>query len=151
MSQPFPISGIFQSAEDRDRETAVAQILEREWKCEIRHFGAMSPVDWFILRGGRFVGILELKVRQVESTRYQTVFLSVAKWLCLKKWADGLGVPAGYVVAYTDCVRWIYIADVDAAVNKMAGRKGRGAEHDIEPMIEIHIERMNYISRLSPG
>ena len=144
--QPFPISGIFQSADDRAAENAVAVVLEHAWQCEVRHFGAMSPVDWYILRGGRMVGIVELKVRKIESIRYPTVFLSVAKWLCLTKWADGLGVPAGYVVAYTDCVRFIYLADVDAKVNRMAGRKGRGAEHDIEPMLEIPVERMQFVT-----
>lgn len=150
MSEPFGAEGIFQTPEDRAREEAVARVLTTEWRCEVKHFAAMSPVDWFTVKEGRFTGILELKCRKNASTTYPTVFLSVAKWSNLTSGSDGLGVPAGFVVRFTDKILWINIAKVDASKNRVAGRNDRGAAHDREPVIDVPIEAMSVVCETPP-
>src|SRR5688500_988415 len=93
---------IFRTAEDEQNENQVAAVLAREWGCEVRGFGHLAPIDWFAVRAGRLVGLLELKARTHASGRYPTVFLNLRKWLALQLAAVGTGVPGIFVVQFTD-------------------------------------------------
>src|SRR6188472_4237947 len=97
-------SPIFATQQDKSAEDAVAAIAEGVWGCQIRRFGALSPVDWFATRDGRVVGVLEVKSRSHAAAKYETVFLNVRKWLALTLASVGMGVPALYLVQFTDGV-----------------------------------------------
>lgn len=145
MDAPFSVSGIFQDAEDRRREAAVAELLEREWKCQIGHFADLNPVDWYCYRERRITGVLELKCRNHSSTHYPTVFLSFAKYTSLVAAGYGLRCPPGFVVRFTDKIMWIRVMRIDPRNSLMGGRSDRGAEHDYEPIIEVPIEHMSVV------
>ena len=55
-------------------------------------------VDFFALRDGMLVGVLELKSRSHTSTTYSTVFLNVRKWGSLMLYHLG-GCPASLLSA----------------------------------------------------
>ncbi len=136
-------SGIFQTTEDRQAESAVATEIEKKWGCQLKRFGALAPIDWYGMRLDRVVGVLELKSRSHESMKYPTVFLNVRKWLALTLASIGLGVPAIFVVKFTDCVLWVPIREVNASAVKVAGCTRRvKADNDIEPLIEVSIASM---------
>jgi hypothetical protein len=105
---------IFTNAEDRAHELETRHLLENLWNCEIKPFGLLSPVDFFALRDGMLVGVLELKSRSHASTTYSTVFLNVRKWGSLMLYHLGLGCPALFVVRFTDEYRWINVLEIDA-------------------------------------
>lgn len=111
--------------------------------CDIRHFGDLSPIDWYAVRSGRIVGVLELKSRAHEERKYPTVFLNVRKWLALSLASVGLNVPAIFVAKFVDGVRWIKVQDVDASRIKIGGTKHIvKSSSDIEPLIEVPIASM---------
>lgn len=138
---------IFQTADDRASEEAVADVLARAWKCEIRHFADLSPLDWYGIRHNRIVGVLELKCRSHPIDKFPTVFLSVRKWLALQFASLGLAVPGIFVVQFADVLRWIPVADVDARAVRLAGgvRRIKSAS-DTEPLIEVPIAQLRAVS-----
>lgn len=128
---------------DRANEDEVRTVLEKAWNCSIRSFGRLSPVDFYAERHGRLVGVLELKSRTHESTRYATVFLNVRKWMALQMAGMGLGCPALFVVRFTDGLRYILVDAVDATQVRMGGGNRKVSSHtDIEPVIEVPIRSM---------
>lgn len=134
---------IFQTAEDRRNESDVAAEVARAWACELRPFGMLAAVDWYAVRDGRPVGVLELKSRSHAHDHFATVFLNVRKWLALLISGVGLGVPAIYVVRFTDGLWWIRAADVHASRLRIGGTAVRvKSDSDIEPVIEVPVAEM---------
>ena len=89
------------------------------------------------------VGCGELKTRSHSSSQYRTVFLNVRKWLALLMAENGLGVPSVFVVRFTDCVKWIKIADIDGTKIRIGGCKQIvKSRNDIEPVIEVPVRSM---------
>jgi hypothetical protein len=137
---------IFQTAEDRESEQAVALLLEKHYRCEMHRFGELSAVDWYAVRRGRMVGIAELKTRSHASDKYPTVYLNVRKWLALLLSSIGLGVPALFVVRFTDQIRRIRVGKINASRVILGGTteivKSRS---DREPLIEVPVEEMRVL------
>jgi len=133
---------IFKTAEDDANESEVARLIEAAWGCTLHSFGRLAPIDWYAVREDRFVGLLELKARSHEYGTFPTVFLNVRKWLTLMLASVGLGVPALFVVRFTDGVRWVPLSEIDATKFTIAGCgivKYRG---DVEPIIEVQVESL---------
>lgn len=134
---------MFQTAEDRKAEDEVAAIIEEQWRCKLNRFGLLCPVDWYALRLERMAGLIELKSRSHASTTYKTVYLNVRKWIALNESSRGLGVPAIFVVRFTDGIRWCSLYNVDATKHKMGGCSKKVKSHtDREPVIEVPIEQL---------
>ena len=88
---------MFQTGQDEAAQRSVAAILEKAWKCKAHSFGKLNPVDWWLERNDTIVGFAELKVRTHPSTLFDTVYLSVRKWLALQL-TGLLGVRGLFVV-----------------------------------------------------
>jgi hypothetical protein len=136
-------SPLFKTADDEAAEHSVAARLESAWSCEVRSFGRLAPLDWYAVRDGRLVGVLELKTRSHEATKYATVFLNVRKYLALMLGAVGLGVPAIFVAHFVDDLRWVNVATIDGTAHRIGGCvrlvKSRS---DVEPVIEVPVASM---------
>lgn len=135
-------SRMLKTPEDQENENKVAAAIEAAWQVELRAFGFMSPIDWYAIRQGRLIGVVELKSRSHGQADYSTVFLSVRKWLTLLLAAEGLGVPALYVIRFTDGIRWVRIADVDPRRLRIGGRAERRGHSETEPLIEVPVNSM---------
>lgn len=130
----------FTSPEDEAHEREVANQIEAAWSCHLRPFGRLSPLDWYAERHGRLVGVLELKSRSHASTTYPTVYLNVRKWLALQLAAIGLGVPALFVVRFTDTVKWTRIGMPETSTATIGGcLRLVKSRSDIEPIIEVPV------------
>lgn len=136
---------IFQTDADRAGEAEVARLLASAWDCEIHHFGALAPVDFYATDQGRVVGVLELKIRSHEARRYPTTFLTVRKWMALTLASNGLGVPAVFVVQFTDCICWAPVAEIDASLVVMAGKSASLGIPDV-PTIEVPVSQMRVLN-----
>lgn len=137
---------IFRNADDEKNEQTIADLLSTAWKCNVTSFGILSPIDWFAERDGRVIGLLELKSRTHDTAKHETVFLNVRKWLALSLGAIGMNVPSIYVVRFTDAVRWIEIASVDARNVKMGGcAKFWNSRSNIEPIIHVPVADMHEV------
>ena len=137
---------VFANAEDRAAEKQVAETIMEIWRCELCQFGALCPVDWYAKRAGRVVGVVELKSRTHAWDAYPTVYLNVRKWLALILAQVGMGVPAVFVVQFTDGIFWCPVRHIDASRMKIGGctRTVKSA-NDIEPVIEVPVSLLRPI------
>jgi hypothetical protein len=84
------------------------------------------------------VGVGELKSRTHPRSQHPTVFLNLRKWLALCLAQAGLGVPAVFVVKFTDMVGWVSINQIDATRVRLGGcTRTVKSRNDIEPVIEV--------------
>jgi hypothetical protein len=91
----------------------------------------------------RMIGVLELKARSHAISTYATVFLNVRKWLALSLAQIGMGVPAVFVIKFSDDLRWIPLADIDPRRLSIAGcHRLVKAKNDIEPIVEVPVNRL---------
>lgn len=140
---------IFKSSEDEANEHSVSSMITDSWGCECRSLGKLAPIDWVFMRSGRLVGVGELKSRSHKKSAYPTVFLNLRKWLALSLAQVGLGVPAVFVVKFTDAACWVPLNDIDAAKITLGGcRKTVKSRNDIEPVIEVPCDRLKPISTI---
>lgn len=136
---------IFQNPQDRRNEDAVARVLEAKWSCELHHFGALAPIDWYAVRLGRLTGVLELKSRDANAGLY--AWLNLRKWLSLALAQNGLGVPAIFVAKFTDALFWIPLDAIDASQIVIAGCvRAVKTEADIEPIIKVPLKEMRRLT-----
>lgn len=136
--------GAFANAQDKTSEREVAAMLESAWKCKVHQYRMpYSPIDFYAEKGGKMAALLELKTRSHASTQYPTVFLNFRKWIALRMATTGTGVPAIFVVRFTDGLYYINVAEVDARRMIIGGCKRIvKANQDIEPVIEVPVEDM---------
>ena len=136
-------SPIFKTPEDERNEHDIADLINKQWRCDVRSLGKLAPIDWVFVRDGRLVGVGELKSRTHKRNKYPTVFLNLRKWLALSLATSGLGVPAVFVVKFTDQICWINIKYVDASKIKIGGcRSMVKSRNDVEPVIEVPCDTM---------
>lgn len=141
-------SPTFSNQQDLEADDAAIVSMQEAWGCEIHRFGVLSPIDFFATRHGRLSAVIEHKSRSHDSTRFPTVFLNVRKWLSLQLAHVGLGVPALFVVTFTDGMKWIDLAHVDATRAKIGGCASQvKARSDVEPVIEVVVSSMSGMRR----
>ena len=110
----------FATKQDLSNQSEVARLIEARWDCKVHSFGHWSPIDWWIERNGEVAALAELKSRSHESTKFDSVFLNVRKWIALQMGSVGLKAPSLYVVKFTDTVKWIDVCEVDASKMEIA-------------------------------
>lgn len=138
---------IFQQQQDRDGERLVVERLKSAWGCEIEPFGMLAPIDYFATRHGRLSAVLEIKCRSHAQHTYETVFLNVRKWLALGLAQVGMGVPAIFVVKFTDAIGYIRWEDIPGNRLSILGCSRRvKSRSDIEPIIEVRVGEMVWLS-----
>ena len=129
---------VFATAADRFAEGEVADVMARKWHCEVRLFGPLCPIDYYALRDGRLAAVVEHKGRSHAFDRYPSVFLNVRKWLALSLAEAGLGVPALFVVTFTDGMWWVRVSHINASVVTLGGCSTTVKSHtDVEPVIHV--------------
>lgn len=139
---------LFETPEDRDRQRAIARTIEERCRCKVHEFGYVSPIDWYIARDERMTAVAELKERTNASTAYATVFLSARKFLGLVFGSMSLGVPGLFFVQWTDRLGYVDAMEV-WPVKQPILRNGRRHDYrtanDIEPIIEVPVERFHWL------
>lgn len=141
---------VFHNQEDVAAEDRVAAELQARWRCTMHRFGALCAIDWYARRDERMVGLLEVKCRPHASDHYPTVFLNVRKWFALTLGSNGLGVPAIFVVRFTDALMWTRVADIDAWRHRIGGcSRIVKARSDIEPVIDVPVSILQELREAS--
>lgn len=138
---------------DRRNEDAVRRAIERAWGVELHRYGGhFAPIDWYAVRDGRPAANVEIKARSHASTKFPTVFLNFRKWHNLITPWIYTGKPSLFVVKFTDGIRWIDVARVDARALRMGGcSRVVKALSDVEPVIEIPIADMRILNTTGNG
>lgn len=139
---------VFSTESDRANQIEAATAFVR-WLgtgSEVKEFGKLCPIDYYSLRHGRMDSVLEVKCRTHEVGRYETVFLNVRKWLALQMASVAFGIPAYFVVRFTDGIRHIDLGSVDASRHRIAGTTRKVKSHtDQEPVIDVPVHSMREI------
>jgi hypothetical protein len=137
---------LFASDYDKASEKEVAQMIEGRWQCDLYPFGRLCPVDFYAVRDGRLVGVLELKTRSHHSGRFPDVFLNVRKWVSLLMASHGLGVPAVFVVKFSDQIGYSLVNKISTNNISIAGCREVVKSHtDVEPVIHVSVKDLMWL------
>jgi hypothetical protein len=128
---------VFQRRSDLAREHAAALRLDSAFTCRFHKFGALCPIEWFVERHGRLIGLAEYKWRPFPSTQYPTAYIALSKWYHLTFAAISHNVPAIHVWEYTDGLLWVPLKQVDARRHTLC--QDRAREDELIPVIEVPI------------
>lgn len=129
----------YESEQDRLNEDLIVRLLCERWNCEARKLPKRYGFDYALFRSS-LVGLLEIKCRK---KKYDTLIISLAKYIRMLQWADTLSLPAIL------CVRWPgeYQYTIlerrflrDHAI-EWGGRKDRDDDQDQEPVVHIPVEK----------
>lgn len=137
-------SPTFATEDDRAAQEAAAITLGQAFHCTFRPFGHLSPIDWFAERHGRVVAVAEFKTRSHARGFYPTVFLNVRKWIALQLASIGLGVPAFFVVQFTDELCYTGLPATGHISIAGCSRMVK-AISDVEPVFEIPVETLTTV------
>jgi Holliday junction resolvase-like predicted endonuclease len=141
------MSHVFVSGADEQNERDVARLLEKKWNCKIRKFGKLDPIDWWAERNNKVVAFIELKCRNVPSTKYDTVFVTLRKWLDLlraREWSFD-EVSSLIVIRWTDRIGYYDVTQIPPGNLSVLRRREHRAEQDVEPAWEIPIKNFKTI------
>ena len=127
---------------DRENEDEAAAALGSAWKCELRKWPKLFPIDFYAVRDGRMVANVELKSRTFDSTKHADVFMAYRKWDVLMRSVTLAGCPGYFVVKFTDCMKYVNVAHVDPRKMTLGGRAQPRCATDIEPMILVPVADM---------
>lgn len=134
---------LFQADHDKKHESSLQKIVNEEWKCTLHHFGQLCPVDFYAVKHGRMVGLVELKTRTHRHDRYPDVFLNLRKWFCLCLGESCLGCPSVFVVKFIDVIKWVRVTSIDRPNVVISGcRTQVKSNTDIEPVIKVPVGDM---------
>ena len=120
---------------DINHKNAAKDKIEIAWKCKILDlYEPLYRLDWWIPEKNVY---MEHKQRTVGKGKYDTVILSLSKLLMMKDLKDLVGARCFFVVGFTDGLMYTLIkADYDYKVT-VGGRKDRGIEGDVEPVMHF--------------
>lgn len=137
---------VYQQAEDKAREREIAQRVADAWHCEAVEFPALSPIDWYMKRENKLVGLIEIKTHRNRIAEYRTVLLDVLKTMHLMYAALAFNVKAVFVVQFTDGLYYVDVARLCGLPTAVRGRTDRGDRFDVHPCIEIPRDRFTEIA-----
>ena len=124
-----------------NRETVIAEKVAEKWNCSFQRMGPYSPFDIYFLRDNRLCSFAEIRSRRDrELNSFATVLVDLDKWFPLMEAEIYLKVPTFYIIAYTDGIYYVRLADIQVSKYPITykGRTDRPqAKNDLSPVIEI--------------
>lgn len=129
---------------DAEREAHAAEYMAAAWKCDMRPFGHLAPVDYYCERDGKLVAFVEVKAHHHPMDAHPNVLLDVHKWLALQLAAAGGGVPAYFAVVFDDALMFVDALDVAGCPLLITGRRDRG-RNDTHPAFQVPVNRFRRV------
>ena len=136
------------SDEDERLEMAVAFVLKRRFDLDsVVKNPRFFPMDLSLMRGSRVIGFAEVKSRYFPSTKYDEVFLSVARAINMANFAAVSGRPVILVWNFSDKMLGLSIRDGWHAPwpIAMGGRTDRDDSEDIEPIFLVPVRELKEV------
>lgn len=138
---------IYESDSDRTRERAVVESLLSGGPTQPQKLPIASEVDFSLVRDGRVVGVMEVKVRK---RAYDTMFVSLHKAQALRRFAAE-GLRAWLVFALPEGVLSQPIAPDAVFDIRMGGRADRGDWQDRDLVAHFPTHAMRRAGDADPG
>lgn len=139
----------YETQKDRSNEREVIDFLCSKWKCSAHKTPQFYPVDWSLTKGNAVKAMVEVKVR---TKSYDSYLISGHKWSEAIKSSEALGVPYLLAVCWPEMgrrvVRYVKVARGihDRLIH--GGRRDRGDDQDMEPMVEINMNKFTFVGEL---
>lgn len=134
----------YESSGDRNNEIAISEHLSSIWNCNFKKLPMSYYIDWILMKDAGPVAVAEVKCRRNSSTQYDTLMLSLAKWMNGKRLAQELSVPFLIIVQWTDGL--FYAKPESIITYGFGGRTDRNDSQDVEPMVYINIDQFKKIA-----
>jgi hypothetical protein len=142
----------YESKSDLRKEQLVAAEFEARRGVKLRKMPISYRTDFLVIKGGKAVGVLEVKARGIASTDYPTIIVSLGKMMNGIRFHQ-LGLP--YVIAFAmhDGI-YYYAYDEDHSLGMMNIEYGGRTlntrdQDDIEPVCHIKVEWLKMISPIN--
>lgn len=131
---------IYETPTNRMNEHAAAVQFAAISHCEFVRHDPLFAWDYTFTREGKPVAFIEVKCRNVPSTKYARYMVSESKCVTLCNGAGLAGVAAVLLVQWTDCLGWLRIDGVNWTTST-GGRWDRNDPLDVEPMAYFDIDQ----------
>lgn len=137
---------LYETPEHLAREFNVAQAIEEALSSTLHKLPHKYNADYAAFRDDKLQSWIEIKCRDVESTAFPTVMLSLDKWLKIRWLAHATGVKFTLVVEFRDGIYW---TDETDKVRPIAflGRSDRNDWQDMEPSVRIPLSEFKPLRR----
>lgn len=130
---------VYETDADLLKEDRIKRTIEQKWKADLHKLPIKYHADFLALRDDTPVGLIEIKIRDNDSTKYPTYMLSLHKAVNCLATADIMNIPFVLVVFWNDMIGYIQVTDEYFKVVKMQESNFRNDVGDIEPCIHIPI------------
>lgn len=134
---------IYETSKDRAKERAAIEFIAPKVKCDGWHsMPKRYPLDFALTRDGNVEFFAEVKCRTNAHDAYPDYMLSMGKFVGLLEMQTSTNIPSLLVVDWTDCVGVLRLP-VPGIEYKIGGRKDRGDDQDVEPVVHIPVDRFS--------
>jgi hypothetical protein len=147
---------VYETEADRIREAAVAAKVKAFLagpmapSCTAVKLKPFAPVDFALCKtDGTVLGFLEVKVRTCKSDTYPTYMISLDKLLELNRLSSDVPCGVFLAVQWEDRLGVTKAPIMPAGGVVMGGRKDRGDEMDVEPVVHIPVSAFETVGVIS--
>jgi hypothetical protein len=143
---------MYETSDDLDNERSVLTVVANSWRCSATKLPRRYELDYALheqMGARRIKAFAEIKCRNFQTTKYETVVLSLMKLAKAEQLSRLCGVPSLLIVRFVDEARWLKIAgDGSVSPVKVAigGRTDRNDPDDIEVVAHFKIDQMRLIN-----
>jgi len=135
---------LYESSGDLEEERQVAALLSKNRDLVFHKLKLAYKIDWIVFKDGKINSIAEIKRRRVNRLQYDTLMLSLDKWMSGKAMSLEMNVPFILFIKWNDGLFW-HKAETCPVTYGFGGRKDRNDPQDMEPMVFIPVTEFKEI------
>jgi len=139
----------YETVDDRQRQREVISYLSAATGTTAVETPPLTHWDYEMVRDGRVLALVEVKVRKCSRTTYPTFMVSEGKATTLRDQAIAAGCAGGFLVNWIDAAGWLRIDTLapDGWSVGSGGRFDRGDAMDVERVVRFPIDGFRFIDR----
>ena len=130
----------YDTTEANAKERALIERVVPKWGVIAEKNPEFHKIDYSLAKKerGPIIGFVEVKCRDCNYEKYNTFFISLAKYMAACEMTKFTGIPVFILVEWLDQTKYVKVPCKTTRIC-MDGRKDRGNPDDYEPMIHIPI------------
>ena len=135
---------LYESKSDLAVERSLAARIQNNFSWSLKKLSRRYELDFIAFAGKKAVAFIEVKRRHNPVHHYETIILSLAKYIKGAQYQKTTGLKFLFIVEFDDgCFQYTYNENdgKDFKIT-MGGRTDRNDPEDIEPVIHIPVSKM---------
>jgi len=101
---------LFETQSDLKNEQEIVEILSKHWGFDFHKLDRRYQADFMATKDDELKLWVEVKCRNMPKDKYPSIILELDKANVMWELSANTGVPAIFVVRFTDAIGWIKIA-----------------------------------------